>query len=753
MKALKSLAAALAIIAIAACAGHKADEAPPLTGPSGAATSISLSASPDSISHDGGSQSRITVTVLGPDGKPFSRPPTLRVDMFVNGVQQDYGTLSARTAVPNGNGEAILTYTSPPPPPGNLFGTCNGLAGTCVEILATPIGTNFEAAAPKSVLLRLVPPGVILPPAGTPTAAFTFSPQGPTMGVPVIFDASSSQAGSGGGQIARYAWSFGDGDTGTGMTPSHGYDAEGTVNVTLTVTNDRGLVASRSQQVTVGTAGLPTPLFTVSPAAPAVGQQVFFNASASTPGSGGAISSYRWTFGDGTTASGATTSHTYPAAGTYTVQLTVTDASGSSATSAGTSVAVSAPGGGTTVPAAATFTFSPAAPGVGETVFFNASTSTAGTAHTIASYGWTFGDGGSGTGVTVTHAYSTAGNYSIQLTITNEAGQSTVSAVQTVAAGSSSGPSASFTFSPTLPGVNDEVVFDASSSTTPQGTTITDVAWNFGDGTAVIHCPGNPVCITTNGTNRISAHTFIRPETDVVNLVVTDSAGRIGSRNINVTVDRAWPTVRITASPTSTNPGIAVNFNSNATTYWPGSGPAFFSWTFGDGGSCSTSAPGGCGLGTPANPTHTYAGIGSYTATLSVTDDRTCPVCTAGTPPQPGRTGIGSVGVSVVASTPPTAPTAAFTFSPPSPKVSDGTNTVSFDGSTSTPSAAITNYRWNFGDGTIISGAPAGVAPGPAPSTFLAPRHVFAQGVYNVTLTVTSPNGTGSTTGTVTVVP
>ena len=161
---------------LTACTVHQADEAPPLTGPSGAATTVSLTASPDSISQDGGSQSRITITVFGPDGKPMARPPSLRLDMFVNGVQQDYGTLSARTVVPNGNGDAVAVYTAPPPPPGNQFGTCNGLAGTCIDIVATPIGTNFNAVSPQSVLLRLVPPGVILPPAGTPTAAFTFSP-------------------------------------------------------------------------------------------------------------------------------------------------------------------------------------------------------------------------------------------------------------------------------------------------------------------------------------------------------------------------------------------------------------------------------------------------------------------------------------------------------------------------------------------------------------------------------------------------
>jgi len=58
-----------------------------------------------------------------------------------------------------------------------------------------------------------------------------------------------------------------------------------------------------------------------------------FNASASTaPGS--AIASYSWNFGDGTTGSGKTTTHTYATPGTYPVTLTVTNTIGQSATSA-----------------------------------------------------------------------------------------------------------------------------------------------------------------------------------------------------------------------------------------------------------------------------------------------------------------------------------------------------------------------------------------------------------------------------------
>ena len=97
MKARLSAALALAALSLAGCTVHQS-EAPGLTGPSGLALTIRVTALPDSISQDGGSASSITVTAIDHDGKAKANVP-VRVDMFVNGVGQDYGTLSARTLV------------------------------------------------------------------------------------------------------------------------------------------------------------------------------------------------------------------------------------------------------------------------------------------------------------------------------------------------------------------------------------------------------------------------------------------------------------------------------------------------------------------------------------------------------------------------------------------------------------------------------------------------------------------------------
>src|SRR5882672_11285213 len=235
MKALLSAALVLGTVALAGCTVHQT-AAPGLSGPSDLALSIRVIASPDSISQDGGSQSSIQVTAIGPDGKPKAALP-LRMDMFVGGVGQDYGTLSGRTIVTNSNGVASVVYTAPPSPTAGIFGTCKGLPGNCVEIVATATGSGFETAAPEGVTIRLVPPGVIQPPASSPTAAFTFSPQPASANAAVIFDASATQVGSGASQIVSYNWTFGDGSSGTGKTVTHTFTAQGSFSVALTVTN------------------------------------------------------------------------------------------------------------------------------------------------------------------------------------------------------------------------------------------------------------------------------------------------------------------------------------------------------------------------------------------------------------------------------------------------------------------------------------------------------------------------------------
>jgi PKD repeat protein len=82
-------------------------------------------------------------------------------------------------------------------------------------------------------------------------------------------------------------------------------------------------------EVKVETNALPVAEFSISPAKPTVGETVYFNASLSNDPDG-KIVSWSWNFGDGVTAGGQEASHSYGAAGTFTVTLKVIDNSGGS---------------------------------------------------------------------------------------------------------------------------------------------------------------------------------------------------------------------------------------------------------------------------------------------------------------------------------------------------------------------------------------------------------------------------------------
>ncbi|WP_162599849.1 PKD domain-containing protein [Nocardioides solisilvae] len=136
------------------------------------------------------------------------------------------------------------------------------------------------------------------------------------------FDGTTSIAP--GGDVASYAWDFGDGATATGPRPSRTYASNGRRTVRLTVTDDRGQTSTTTREVSVTRVNqAPTASFTAS----CQGTTCAFDASASDD-SDGPLASYAWDFGDGTTGTGVRATKTYPAEGTRRVTLTVTDGDG-----------------------------------------------------------------------------------------------------------------------------------------------------------------------------------------------------------------------------------------------------------------------------------------------------------------------------------------------------------------------------------------------------------------------------------------
>lgn len=401
-----------AALLLTACTTQK-QETPPLTGPSELSTAIEIAASPDVLTQDGASQSLLTVTVRDANGQP-ARSLSLRTEIAVEGVFTDFGTLSARNVVTDANGRATLIYTAPPAPAVTVDN------GTTVQIVVTPATTNFDNATARFASIRLVPRGVV----GLPPSPLRpdFAAPSVTVGNDGVFQAvvTDQNGVDVTAQLSVFDWNFGDGRTASGRTVSHEYTNPGTYAVTLRITDTLGRLAQITKTVTVGQGQIPTASFETSPSSPIIDQPINFNASGSKAEPGHSIVEFSWNFGDGTLGSGALVQHAYSQTGTYTVTLKVTDDAGRKSDLVTRSVTV-----GTGNPTAA-FNFNPSAPRSGEQVTFDASPSEAAPGRTIVSYSWSFGNGQSGSGRTVTTTFTTGATpttFNVLLTITDSAGR------------------------------------------------------------------------------------------------------------------------------------------------------------------------------------------------------------------------------------------------------------------------------------------------------------------------------------------
>lgn len=167
-----------------------------------------------------------------------------------------------------------------------------------------------------------------------PPVARTGGPYSGAAGTPITFSGASSSDPD--GSIATYAWTFGDGATGTGTNPTHTYAAAGSYPVGLTVSDNMGAtnLATTTATITGGGGGSNQPPVARAggPYSGVAGSPMQFDGSASSDPDG-SISTFAWTFGDGASGTGSAPVHSYAAAGSYTVTLTVTDNGGATAQS------------------------------------------------------------------------------------------------------------------------------------------------------------------------------------------------------------------------------------------------------------------------------------------------------------------------------------------------------------------------------------------------------------------------------------
>jgi PKD repeat protein/glucose/arabinose dehydrogenase len=151
----------------------------------------------------------------------------------------------------------------------------------------------------------------------------------PTAGKPPLAVQFSATGTDPDGDALTYSWDFGDGGKSLVQNPSHTYTTAGTYTAKVTVSDGRGGTATATVTVTVGNRA-PTVQLTATPTTGKSPLTVSFTATGADP-DGDALT-YRYDFGDGSSATGRTASHKYTKAGTYTAKVTATDTSGATAT-------------------------------------------------------------------------------------------------------------------------------------------------------------------------------------------------------------------------------------------------------------------------------------------------------------------------------------------------------------------------------------------------------------------------------------
>ncbi len=297
----------------------------------------------------------------------------------------------------------------------------------------------------------------------------------------------------------------------------------------------------------------------------------------------GSIASYSWNWGDGTTTSGATSSHAYTVAGSYPVTLTVIDNAGTPTTVSHVLIAERPPN----IAPSAAFTVS--------CNNFDCATNSSGSADpdgVIAGYLWNWGDGTTSTGADAPHHYLSPGSRTVTLTVTDDrAATATATRDITITAPATTPPAAAFTVTCALL----VCTVDGRASTDPDGT-IAGYSWNWGDG--------------ATDTGSTMAHTYLTPGDYTVTLTVTDNDGGTGT-----VTHTATPVAPANQPPTAVASGSCESLScsvSAAGSTDPDGTITGYSWNWGDGSSATAGSTAG----------HVYASAGTFTATLTVTDNQ-----------------------------------------------------------------------------------------------------------------------------------
>jgi len=336
--------------------------------------------------------------------------------------------------------------------------------------------------------------------------------------------------------------------------------------------------------------------------------------------------------------------------------------------------------------ATASFTYSPQPALVGADTTFVASTSIVTPPIT---YTWDFDDGPPIQMIdtpTVTHQFSSDGDYTVQLTVENAYDDADYTEVVEVGEPIAA---TSFDYDPDVPQAGDPINFTITYTPTSATTPVTHT-WDFGDGDVVVT------------TTQTIAHSYDAGGDYTVNLTTTNYYSTAAYDQL-VQVKEGVSDVSFTYDPVPAVENVPITFTAHVT---PGTAtqPITYTWDFGDGSPIVET--------NEVIVAHTFSSATDYTIQLAAENPYGSAAFSAT---------IG-VGTAVVAT--------SFDYSPAAPEV--GT-VITFTASY-TPSSAIPpiTYNWNFGgdDGAVVVTTTQTVA------------HSYDSGGYQ-TVTLTTTNGGG----------
>jgi large repetitive protein len=465
-------------------------------------------------------------------------------------------------------------------------------------------------------------------------------------GAPILFDATGSSDPDGGSLL--FSWDFGDGTGSDLINPTKTYERPGNYPVTLRVRNETGTdrgtsvdrIAALIREGPIADAGGDRTVGT--------NQQVRFDGSGSTDADG-TVNAFSWNFGDGESGRGERPVHVFERPGTYAVTLTITGEARGLCSPLDTDVAT------ITVLAAPKLVIQASdRAAAGLATEFTADLTQLGGA-SIVGFDWKFSDGTTATGPTVSHIFTQPGDFFVDLTAQltgGNAGRDTLNIRRKIVVNAAPQPQID---APDMVATGQAVTFDAEASGDSDGA-ITQFIWDFGD--------------DTNATGVRVGHRYEKPGSYTVALTVVDDAGVANSRittTQEITVNPA-PFAGLQAPPAicpATNVPWSVATAEGTKV----------DWTFGDGFTASG-----------ASVSHGFAKPGLFSVQVSMDD---------------GAGLQNSLRREEVYARVNAAPSA---FAGPDRVVCPG-DTVTFDaGPSSDLDGRITEWRWEFSDGTTLEG-------------------------------------------------